>query len=414
MQNKNILVIPHTPHMHIKVRSFEIARTLALRNNVYYLLWDEVNDFSLAYALKRRVADMFSSRKQVDHAGKYETRYRDGVTILQDVPRAYAPVRYADRHNSGRIDEIIDRYNIGIVINASFIASPVRERRGVTYIYDLVDDPFDDEDGRQNFIRSRFIEKEVRKADLVTACSKVLADHASRLWGKNVHYLPNGTNISSFEAVNGEMCDELRTRWGLRDRKVVGFISNFEPWNGLPFLAGVFELLSRKRDDVALMLVGSGRGLDAMRGRFEEMENVVITGPVPPDEVAAYFSAMDIGILPFERSALTDRAMPIKIIEYGACRKHVVATPLAELKRQNFPNVHLVERSAQGWVESIERALEMDWDRSWDRVFERFSWSTIVDEMLVPAIEAARQSSKDRVGEKGPGIHDGVTCSTGA
>ncbi|MFH1613299.1 MAG: hypothetical protein ABIB46_06245 [bacterium] len=36
---KNILIIPHTPLLNIKIRSQEIAKILQKNYNVYYLTW---------------------------------------------------------------------------------------------------------------------------------------------------------------------------------------------------------------------------------------------------------------------------------------------------------------------------------------------------------------------------------------
>jgi glycosyltransferase involved in cell wall biosynthesis len=42
---------------------------------------------------------------------------------------------------------------------------------------------------------------------------------------------------------------------------------------------------------------------------------------------------MDICLLPFESSDLTEAALPLKIHEYAACRRPVVSSPLFEVMR---------------------------------------------------------------------------------
>ena len=128
MKNKNVLIIPHTPHIHVKVRSFEMARALSAENNVYYLLWDEVDDFTLLGRVKQQVAGLIIGPRKRPPSLPYTIRKQDDVTVLDNVRRAYSPIWYAQRHNSRQIDRIIDEYKIDIVINASFVSSPVRKR----------------------------------------------------------------------------------------------------------------------------------------------------------------------------------------------------------------------------------------------------------------------------------------------
>ncbi len=99
-----------------------------------------------------------------------------------------------------------------------------------------------------------------------------------------------------------------------------------------------------------------------------------------------FFTLADVGVLPFERSPFTDDALPLKIIEYGAARKPVVATPLSELQRLELPNVLFAERNPEAWAERLETALELEWRFAWDSTFDRFRWDGIVDG-LVRAIE---------------------------
>ena len=383
MTGRNILVIPHTPHTHVRVRSFEMARYLARKNNVHYLLWDEVNDFSLLGRIKQRVKSFLTrSEQSTAELGRHENV--DGVTVLKDVPKAYSPERYANWRNAGTISRIINEHNIDLVINSAFSLSPVPKSEAIEYVYDLVDDPFTDGSAGANNVRRRFIDGEISKSDLVTACSVTLAEYVSVRWARNALFVPNGTEIEAMWGVSTIEVTRLRRHLGIENRKVVGFVSNFEPWNGLDFLADVFETISRRRKDICLVLVGSGRGLDNIRNRLDGMGNVVIAGKVPPSEVSAYFRMIDLGVLPFEQSDLTNRAFPIKIVEYGAARKHVVAVPLDELVHHRFPNVYLAERHVGIWADAICESIDLSWKAEWDAVYSEYDWSRIIDERLAP------------------------------
>jgi glycosyltransferase involved in cell wall biosynthesis len=75
---------------------------------------------------------------------------------------------------------------------------------------------------------------------------------------------------------------------------------------------------------VRLLLVGDGPAYDDLY-RYVEQYNlkssVIFTGPVKRDEIPFYIAAMDIAVQP----DVTDYACPIKIIEYMAMGKCIVA-----------------------------------------------------------------------------------------
>jgi len=91
----------------------------------------------------------------------------------------------------------------------------------------------------------------------------------------------------------------------------------------------------------------------------------------------AYFSIMDIGVLPFEKSIYTDCSLPIKVLEYGAFHLPVVATPLEELKNLALPYVDLVEREPPAWVDAMQKALKRKWNPDWNRSLTTFDWNSI-------------------------------------
>src|SRR5437899_12882388 len=97
-----------------------------------------------------------------------------------------------------------------------------------------------------------------------------------------------------------------------------------------------------------------------------------MTGAVPNAVVAKYFMASDVGIYPGDASPYFDAACPIKVLEYSAAGKPVVATDLTELRRLAFPNVYLSPPEPTAFADRIVRALRtrtampdlsaFDWD----------------------------------------------------
>src|SRR4029077_19979930 len=91
---------------------------------------------------------------------------------------------------------------------------------------------------------------------------------------------------------------------------------------------------------------------------------VIATGSVAPAEIAEYFNAIDMGILAQGQSTGTDFAFQIKVVEYSACRKCVVSTPLLNWQRLAWPNVILTKANVQAWADALVQARAMSWEPS--------------------------------------------------
>jgi hypothetical protein len=94
--------------------------------------------------------------------------------------------------------------------------------------------------------------------------------------------------------------------------------------------------------------------------------------------MAAWYQLSEVGVLPFEVTPFTTAAFPLKVIEYGAARRLVVASPLAALEEASLPYVRLVDRtSVTAWAEAIASALDAVWNPSWDESLERYDWRSL-------------------------------------
>ena len=108
-----------------------------------------------------------------------------------------------------------------------------------------------------------------------------------------------------------------------------------------------------------------------------DLPNVIYTGSIPPEQIGAYFNLIDLGVLPCEHSDFRDYAFPIKVLEYTTCRKWVVATPLETLRCLAWPNVLLVNRDRDAWVEALLWAKNARWRPEWDAIVEEYDWQRL-------------------------------------
>jgi glycosyltransferase involved in cell wall biosynthesis len=139
-------------------------------------------------------------------------------------------------------------------------------------------------------------------------------------------------------------------------RPVLGFVGNF--------LASKvdFELLeqvARGLPESSLALVGPpGRDTEGALERLAGLPNVRWLGPKPYQELPRYVAAFDVGLIPYLSNAYTRSCFPLKLYEYLAAGKPVVATGLPELAGME-PDVVLV-RDPSFFIDAVKEALSRD------------------------------------------------------
>jgi glycosyltransferase involved in cell wall biosynthesis len=247
------------------------------------------------------------------------------------------------------VKKIIEEHDIDSVIG-TFVCKPPKVDR---LVFDLFDDnpAFWKEFGKVKSYADEIeaVEKEyTEKADEIVAVSSILAEKI----GRDVHLIPNGVDLNKFKNGEGE---KIRNKLNLNGN-IAGFISSFGEFSGLLKLVKSSELIN---EDLTFLIVGTGPMInDAKRYiKRKNIKNFVFTGFVDPNEIHDYFSAIDIGLLPFNKRWFTDSACPIKLLEYTAAGKPVVSTDLEEVKRMNFSNVIMVKDNPESLAEGIEKAI---------------------------------------------------------
>lgn len=87
------------------------------------------------------------------------------------------------------------------------------------------------------------------------------------------------------------------------------------------------------RTDFVCVLVGAGRALPSLKSLTEQLDladYVLFTGWVEHPELARYLSTADIGVAPEPSNSYNDRSTAVKLMEYMALGKPIVAFDLPE------------------------------------------------------------------------------------
>jgi glycosyltransferase involved in cell wall biosynthesis len=162
---------------------------------------------------------------------------------------------------------------------------------------------------------------------------------------------------------------------------VIGFAGNFLS-NKVDF--ALLEAVARARPDWTMLLVGPSRPDTADElERLAGLANVRRVGGVPYEEMPRTVAAFDVGLIPYLENDYTRSCSPLKLFEYLAAGKPVVATGLPELR--GFEPHVVVAEGVDGTLAAIDAALTMlDASRAAERcaLAARNTWETRAEHLL--------------------------------
>jgi glycosyltransferase involved in cell wall biosynthesis len=116
--------------------------------------------------------------------------------------------------------------------------------------------------------------------------------------------------------------------------------------------------LARRHPEWSFVLVGPVRDRPEVKAAvqaYRSLANVYLLGPRATDQLPAYVQAMDVCTMPYLDDGYTAYIYPMKLHEYLATGRPVVATPIRSL-RQLDGLVHLA-RGLDEWSAAIQAAL---------------------------------------------------------
>lgn len=179
---------------------------------------------------------------------------------------------------------------------------------------------------------TKWIEKWVFKnANAIIVVSKYLEEQLNEL-GVNKNKIIVLTNAADPERfVISDNGNQLREKYNLTGKTIIGFVGGFYPWHGLDFLFKAFKTLNENNNDVALLLIGDGPMAKVLKKNTLEsgLENkIIFTGQLSHKRLIEYISVVDIAVMPHSN----EYGSPMKIYEYMAMCKPVVAPRLGPLE----------------------------------------------------------------------------------
>lgn len=188
-------------------------------------------------------------------------------------------------------------------------------------------------------------------ADIVFCSSKSLTLKQKKL-NPNTFHISHGVNYALFSRVVFD--PNLQSAPELADipRPILGF------WGHISYDwvdAGLLKYLAEKRPQWIFLLIGRN---SMEPDEFENYKNIRLVGEKNFEDLPSYCKAIDVGLIPFVKSPLTDNCNPLKLYEYLAAGLPVVSTDIPEVRF--WKDSVLIAKERENFLESCEMAMKLN------------------------------------------------------
>lgn len=176
-----------------------------------------------------------------------------------------------------------------------------------------------------------------QKAGRVITVSDKLREQTIRRWRLHpaqVTVVKNGAQVDLF--ANPGQTQSVWSRYRLNGEPVIMFVGSFKPWHGIDLLVDAFSQVAAHNSTAKLLLVGDGPTQADLKDQVQKLQlqdRVVFTGMIAHQEVAALLSQAQVAVLNPRLSPASAAQSPLKLFEYMAAGKAIVAPAAANIER---------------------------------------------------------------------------------
>jgi glycosyltransferase involved in cell wall biosynthesis len=207
---------------------------------------------------------------------------------------------------------------------------------------------------------------------------------------RKIKVIANGVNTKQFCPIHdSRLLVEWKKRLGIKSNDtVITYVGNLAPWQGIDDLIEIsFRLLSKNKN-LKFLIVGEGVLKPHLLKKVLNSGydgNIVFTGMLNHDDIPFLINLADICVAPLR----VGTGSPIKVFEYMACGKPVVASRIEGLEfieaegagRLTAPeDIMGLEGALNELIEEPQKRADMG-QKGMQIARERFSWESRVAEI---------------------------------
>ncbi len=297
-------------------------------------------------------------------------------------------------HNTGRLEkiawwaDIVHFQKCSNYASIPAIASAFYQRRPIHYDWDDWEQAIFEQDNHNpigSWIYFQQMEKHLLKlVDTVSVASSGLRDLCGKYTfpKERTFMIPVGADLEVF---NPEITgDEVRKQYKWQ-KKLVIYQGQISGSNYVHLFIRAAKIVLQKRKDVDFVIVGGGDKLDDAKVVAHELgitSGLTFTDKVPHTMVPHFIAAADVAVACFEDNKQVRCKSPLKVKEYMASGKAIIASRVGDLSEMLEECGRLVEPDNYLEIAScIEHLLENEAERrllgqqARARAEELYSWT---------------------------------------
>lgn len=348
-EKMNILYLAPIAFDYLKQRPQYLAEELAKKHRVYYVeptasfLTDRMNDGLDYRGRSCRVTDSL----QV-------IRLR-GILSLPYKLKKFDLLQLFIRYEAAQIKKMHVKFDL-LWIGYSGRYDLARRFHGIPMVYDLMDDSMLLTPDRLTRSYIAWAERHIRKeAQMILVSARQLYEQIRKKRG-HVYLLQNALP----ESYRGNYTLPAE-KAGRRKFLYVGTIAEWFDYGSVACMA--------RTGNCTIQLVGP------VLGKKVHLDHVSYTGKVPKEEVASFIAESDICIYPFQGEKLLDTINPVKIYEYLAFNKPVIAKRSKETEQlRKYIYLYTDEKELRDILRSDLKPPFAS-EEEYDRFISRNTWS---------------------------------------
>ncbi len=256
-------------------------------------------------------------------------------------------------------------------------------------------------DVAHKLVRIPFLQNHTKKleksifssADLVLTTTPQLSNYAEEMGSNSdcIKYFPLGVNSRYFKPMkkNNELLQELGIQ---TNDRIILFMGTLYPWAGIDHILKNFHLLQNKIKQIKFVIIGGGPDFNRLKSLSNELQlnkNIIFTGFVEQKKIPEYIAITDICLSSFAINILTDSIIPTKILEYLACGKPVLSTPLkGTVELLPNENYGIVYSQLDDFISSIEKLLQNKTqldklgENGFSYIKKNHYWDSLADQLI--------------------------------
>jgi len=202
--------------------------------------------------------------------------------------------------------------------------------------------------------RTRLLNREarlIRAVDTVLVVTPSLYDLKSQ-YNPNIHLVPNAADFSAYANTGAGVPDEMQMIEG----PIIGYTGLVAARLDLQMLADAAEA----RPGWSFVFVGTvnDNQCEAEMNRLRTIQNVHFLGQKDVADTPNYVSQFDVCTIPYAVNLRAQHASPLKLYEYAAASKPIVATDFAAA-REFGGHIDIV-KSADEFIAACERCISIE------------------------------------------------------